>query len=206
MHAPAWGAHWNLVYSARELPGSDGMHHAALPDSPQVGTVLISAEVGYVDAMLAAFSQARRRAAGPLAAYASLVGAGVTASLVWPSSLFWLGPLILLPGLLGVLALGWATRVDFAKGGAGTPRIYYHLTESGVEIRRMGRSDWITWHELWDAVETGRSFLLCPSGADQYVIPKRCCSAGASVALRTVVGWAQQRSSGGRQAKKPATQ
>ncbi len=163
---------------------------------PGVATALISADVGYWDALLGAVAQARRRAPAWVSAYALAVPVALAAGWLVSPALAWLGAVAALPVVAVASAVAWSTRADMRRAGTGVPRILYHVCESGLEVRRAGRSDWIAWEELWDITETRRSFLVCPSRREQYVIPKRCCDPGALDALRAVIFWARSRVSG----------
>ncbi|MDE0105215.1 MAG: YcxB family protein [Bryobacterales bacterium] len=188
----------------RTQSGTDAGRSLA-PPSP--GTLLVHADVGYWDALLATISQVWRRApATAIGAYFTFALLASSAAVFTSGTLAWLALAAAFPGIVAVLVVAWVTRLDLARSGGGTPHITYHLCESGVEIGREGRTDWIPWDELWDAAETGRSFLLCPSPGAQYVIPKRYCSADATRALRVVVDWAGRGRSGNPESERPAAE
>lgn len=186
----------------RTQSGTDAVRPLA---PPQPGTVLIHADVGYWDALLATISQLWRRSPpSAVGSYATLVLLAASAAVYTSGTLAWLAFAAAFPGIVAVLVVAWVTRSDLARSGGGAPHITYHLCDSGVEIGREGRTDWILWDELWDAAETGRSFLLCPSPGAQYVIPKRYCSADATRALRVVVDWAGRGRSEDLESERPA--
>ena len=85
-------------------------------------------------------------------------------------------------------ATAWLLRIDFRRAGSEPKRIRYHVCGSGIEVQGAGgRSEWIEWGDLLEIRETPRSFLLRPSEAEQYVIPKRCCDGDRRERMREAV-------------------
>ena len=85
-------------------------------------------------------------------------------------------------------ATAWLLRIDYRRAGSEPKRIRYHVCGSGIEIQDAGgRSEWIEWGDLLEIRETPRSFLLRPSEAEQYVIPKRCCDGDRRERMREAV-------------------
>lgn len=144
----------------------------------------IFAEVGYFDALFASLARVRRRAPLALGAYGLALGASVAASWLVGGVIVWLAAALALTGAGIVALVAGLTHRDFRKSGGRPKRFRYHVCESGVEIRSVGRGDWVIWEDLWDFGETSRSFVLSPSPGEQYVIPKRCCDGATVAAMR----------------------
>ena len=148
----------------------------------------IAVEVRYGDAVAASLSQFWRRAPVTFAVYLAVVTVLTAMGWLTAGALAWLAILAAMPGVFAIAFVGWATWLDFKRGGGKPLRMRFHVCGSGVEIYAARRSDWIAWDDLWGASETRRSFLLAPSPSEQYVIPKRCCDAGRAAALRELLG------------------
>ncbi len=151
-------------------------------------TLDIDAEVGFADAFFASLALFLRRGRGGLTACA--VVCAVAAAAIWLSGAHRLLWIFALPAAAALLAVGFVarlTQIDFRSRGGGPLRLRYHVCPSGMEATAGGRSGWLTWDDLWDAVETRRSFLLCPSPEEQYVLPKRCCGKRGVELLRGIL-------------------
>ncbi len=141
----------------------------------------IDAEVRYSDSVIAALWPSRRRALVFGVCFAILaLGA-------WRGDGFYdwaLAAALVL--VLGVhLAVVWLLRLDYRKAGSKPRSIRYHVCGSGIEIQGAGRrSEWVEWGDLVEVRETPRSFLVRPSDAEQYVIPKRCCDGDRTERMR----------------------
>ena len=144
----------------------------------------IVAEVRYSDALFAALAQFRRRAPIALAVYAVVFGLSAAGALTVGGRYVWLATFLAVAAAGLVSLVGWLTFRDFRSAGGRPLRMRYHVCGSGVEIRAAGRGDWVAWDDMWDAGETGRSFVLSPSPGEQYVIPKRCCDKETAAGLR----------------------
>lgn len=143
------------------------------PDAP-AETLDIEAAVGFADAFLAWLALFLRRSrAGLTVCVVVCAAAAAAAGLSGDYLLLWIPAA---PAAAGLLAVGFAarlTQMDFRARGGKPLRLHYHVCPSGMEAAAGGRSGWLAWEDLWDAVETRRSFLICPSPQEQYVLPKR---------------------------------
>ena len=141
----------------------------------------IDVEVRYRDALVAAVWPSRRRAVVFAACFAVLaVGA-------WTGDGFydWAAAtaVVLVAGVH--LTAACVLRADYRRAGGRPRRMLFHVCESGIEIRGAGRrNDWIDWDDLAEIREIPGSFLIRPSGVEQYVVPKRCLDPGHTHRMR----------------------
>ncbi len=156
-------------------------------------TLDVDATVSFADAFLAAMALFLRRSRVGLIACA--VVCALAAAAIWLTGAYRLTWIFTVPAAAALLAVGFVarlTQMDFRSRGGQPLRLRYHVCPSGMEATAGGRSGWLAWDDLWDAVETGRSFLLCPSPQEQYVLPKRCFDERGIKLLRGIL--AERRS------------
>lgn len=164
---------------------------ASLPQSaPRAApaeTLDIDASIGFADAFFASLSLFLRRSRAGLTACA--VVCALFAAAAGLSGMYRLLWIFALPTAAALLAVGFAarlTQMDFRARGGKPLRLHYHVCPSGMEATGGGRSGWLAWEDLWDAVETRRSFLICPSPEEQYVLPKRFLDERGIALLRAI--------------------
>ncbi|MDE0625225.1 MAG: YcxB family protein [Bryobacterales bacterium] len=173
---------------ARETVSSPGAFPLAGPrDESMPESFDIHAEVRYSDALLASLACFRSRAPLVLWTYASALAGSLVGSWLVGGVFAWLFPALAIFGAGTVALVAGLIRRDFRNAGGRPRHMRFHVCESGVEIRAAGRGDWVTWEDLWEVGETGRSFFFSPSPGELYVIPKRCCDATTVAGLRETV-------------------
>ncbi len=170
---------------------------AALPASSsragKAETLDVDAAVGFADAFLASLALFLRRSRTGLIACA--VVCALAAAAIGLTGAYRLAWIFVAPAVAALLAVGFVarlTQMDFRARGGGPLRLHYHVCPSGMEATAGRRSGWLAWGDLWDAVETRRSFLICPSPQEQYVLPKRCFDERGIELLRGIL--AERRS------------
>ncbi len=179
---------------------------ATLPKSSlsatEAETLDIDAVVGFSDAFLATMALFLRRGRIGLTVCAVVCVLAVAGGLSGAYRLSWI---FAVPAAVALLAVGFVahlTQMDFRSRGGGPLRLRCHICSSGMEATGGGRSGWLAWDDLWDAVETGRSFLICPSPQEQYVLPKRCFDERGIELLRGIL--AAKRSAKAETVRAPA--
>lgn len=162
-----------------------------MSDAPLTGSpgFDIKAEVGLRDAMLATLWPTRNRALCLGVCFAIL------GTVAWFRDGFadWaLAAVVLFVGGAHFLA-GCLVYASYANSGGKPARMRYHVCESGFEVRGAGFvTDWIVWEDVHSVRETPGSFVLRPTGSEQYVVPKRCCTGEFAARMRDAVRHCRQ--------------
>lgn len=141
-------------------------------------TAEFTVELAFEDLFDAAWTLFLRRARVGVIVY-GVVALGVAGAWAlipsnWPRlPLHLLGALLVAAPLFVFGFLYRINQLDFQRSDPAQRRIRYKIGADGLQARSGKNLGIAAWDELWDAAESRRSFLVCVSPQEQYVLPKR---------------------------------